>query len=304
MESRALPVVVIAAAGRAKRFSGEQKVLALVGGRPAICRVADTCQQAWGPHRQVVVIGHEGARVRAALGKAPHRQYVTQEQLLGTGHALQLALSRLEGVPQRRVFFLCGDKPLLSARSLRRIEHDLDTSGAAMAFLIGTIEGEVASNRQGRVLQARPRTPRAEALGIVERAMIDAMNGEALRFESQSGEWHTYTREQLLAVPDVNLSAYVWPEHVLRAHVGKLELHPEKGEYFVTDLVEVLRRQRLLVRAVSASVEGEGLGIDTPEQLRTAERAWRRLQPSGATANRPVWAGDDGVDERVSDALL
>ena len=242
--------------------------------------------------------------MRAALGKAPHRQYVTQEQLLGTGHALQLALSRLEGVPQRRVFFLCGDKPLLSARSLRRIEHDLDASGAAMAFLIGTIEGEVASNRQGRVLQARPRTPRAEALGIVERATIDAMNGEALRFESQSGEWHTYTREQLLAVPDVNLSAYVWPEHVLRAHVGKLELHPEKGEYFVTDLVEVLRQQRLLVRAVSASVEEEGLGIDTPEQLRTAERAWRRLQPSGATANRPVWAGDDGVDERVSDALL
>ncbi len=46
MQSRALPVVVIAAAGRAKRFSGEQKILAPVGGRPAVCRAADVCEEA------------------------------------------------------------------------------------------------------------------------------------------------------------------------------------------------------------------------------------------------------------------
>jgi hypothetical protein len=102
VQSRVLPVVVVAAAGRARRFSGEQKVLAAVGGRPAVCRVADVCEEALGPHRQVVVIGHRGAHVRAVLGEVRGREYVTQEQQLGTGHALAVALAHLEDRPDVR----------------------------------------------------------------------------------------------------------------------------------------------------------------------------------------------------------
>jgi bifunctional UDP-N-acetylglucosamine pyrophosphorylase/glucosamine-1-phosphate N-acetyltransferase len=297
-----LPVVVIAAAGRARRFSGEQKVLAAVGGRPAVCRVADVCEEALGPHRQVVVIGHQGAHVRAVLGEAPGREYVTQEQQLGTGHALAVALAHLEHGPEREVFFVCGDRPLLTAWSLRRIRSDREASGAAMALLAGSIQGDAMQSRQGRVVQAHRNTPQAEVLAIIERSTIDTLDGKALTFESSLGERHEYTREQLLAVRDVNLSAYVWPERVLREHLPKLELHPEKGEYFVTDLVAILREQRLLVRAISASVEGEGIGIDTPDLLRAARQACERLQPAEEPA--PRWARADAVDAEVGDALL
>ena len=302
MKSRALPVVVIAAAGRARRFSGEQKVLAAVGGRPSVCRVADVCGEALGPHRQVVVIGHQGARVCAALGEAPGREYVAQEQQLGTGHALAVALAHLEHSPDREVFFVCGDQPLLTVRSLRRIRADREASGAAMAFLIGGIQGDTMQSRQGRVVQVYRGTPQAEVLAIVERATLDTLDGHKLTFESSLGERHEYTRGQLLGVRDVNVSAYVWPERVLREQLPKLKWHPEKGEYFVTDLVEILREQRLLVRAISTSVEWEGIGIDTPDLLRAARRACERLQP--AEEPTPRSANADAVDPEVGDALL
>jgi bifunctional UDP-N-acetylglucosamine pyrophosphorylase / glucosamine-1-phosphate N-acetyltransferase len=299
----ALPVVVIAAAGRARRFAGEQKVVAEVGGRPAICRVAEVCQEALGPHRQLVVVGHQGERVRAALGEAPHRRYVTQEPLLGTGHALREALTHLEAAPERHVYFLCGDKPLLSARSLRRVGEDLVASGAAMAFLVGRAEGEVRESRQGRVLQAHPDTPRAEVLAIIERPTIDALNGGTMRFEALAGGVHAFTREQLLTTPEVNLSTYVWRESALREHLAKLELHPEKNEYYVTDLVSVLREQRLLVRAVATRVAGEGIGIDTPELLLTAERTWQRARFALPVESPPFWADLEAAGPEATDAV-
>jgi len=303
MKADALPVVVIAAAGHAKRFLGEQKVLARVGGVPAICRVANICDNALGVHKQIVVIGHEGARVRAALGESPHRRYVVQHSQLGTGDALATALAHLDGDVERYVYFLCGDKPLLSARSLRGLASELEATRAAMVFLTGELEGDPKQSRQGRVVQSRRGDERAEALAIVERATIDALeDGQTLRFQSLSGQRHEYTREQLLAVGSVNVSAYVWRGEVLQKHIGELQLHPEKDEYFVTDLVAILREHGLLVRAISASDDAEGVGIDTREQLLTANGVWRRLQERGQ-ASPPARAESDSIDAEAADAM-
>ena len=305
METERPPVVVIAAAGRAKRFLGEQKVLAEVGGVPAICRVASTCEEALGPHQQLVIIGHEGEQVRAALGEAPHRSYITQHPQLGTGHALATALAHLGAECGREVYFLCGDKPLLSAQSLRGLRTELHASRSAMAFLTGVLEGDPKHSRQGRVLQAHRSTPRAEVLAIVERATIDALgDGESMTFESLTGQRHEYTREQLLAVRDVNISAYVWRGEVLREHIGTLPLHPEKGEYFVTDLVHILRRDRLLVRAIAVCHRAEGMGIDTREQLAAANGVWGLLRRPAAAASLLDRTLEGAVAEEATDAVL
>jgi len=305
MRAEMPPVVVIAAAGRAERFSGEQKVLARVGGVAAVCRVAGACEEALGPHQQLVVIGHEGAHVRAALGKAPHRRYVIQQPQLGTGHALATALAHLDGDGERELYFLCGDKPLLSAESLRRLRTELVASGSSMVFLTGMLEGDPQHSRQGRVLQAHAGAALAEALAIVERATIDALGaGETMSFTCLTGQRCEYDRDQLLAVRDVNISAYVWREEVLREHIGRLELHPEKGEYFVTDLAAILRERGLLVRAIAACNGAEGIGIDTQEQLVTANGAWRQLQELALAESLAEHAHGDAVHAEAADALL
>jgi len=274
-----LPVVVIAAAGRARRFHGEQKVLAEVGGIPAVCRVANACEQALGPHRQLVVIGYEGARVHAALGDAPHREFVWQQPQLGTGHALAVALERLDPDVSAALYFFCGDKPLLTAQTIKRLRTSFLESGAAMAFLAGEVHSDPRENRQGRVLQAHSGASHAEVLAIVERAAIDALaDGQTMRFRSLSGSELEFTREQLLAVKEVNVSAYAWQLGAVRAHITELRPHEGNGEYFITDLVEILRRHNLLVQAFPMVSHDEGIGIDTRAGAEEANSVWARRE--------------------------
>jgi len=290
-----LPVVVIAAAGRARRFGGGQKVLAQVGGIPSVCRVARACDEGLGAHRQLVVIGHEGERVRAALGEAPHRQFVHQEQPLGTGDALAKALSHLGEDRCREVYFLCGDKPLISPESLSRLRDGFRATGPAMAFLTGEVQGDPAENRQGRVIRVHEDTPRAQVVAIVERAVIDALgDDETVSFRAQGGWQRVYTRDQLLALREVNVSAYVWRTEVLREHIGELALRPESGEYFVTDLVDIFLQHRLLVCAFPVSKSEETIGIDTPDVLAVANGAWVVLQEAAAA--------DTGLAAHAADA--
>jgi len=278
MERGRLPVAVIAAAGRARRFQGVQKVLAEVGGLPAVCRVARACEEGLGPHYQVVVVGHEAERVRGVLGEASHREFVLQEPQLGTGHALKVALARLHSRANGEVYFFCGDKPLLAADSVRLLKARFLASGAAMAFLTSELEGDPRDSRQGRVVQMHRGTSRAEVLAIVEKAAIDALDGRTMSFRSLAGLQHEFGRERLLAIRDVNISAYVWRTAVLRKHIGKLRPHPESGEYLITDLVEILRRRHYLVRAFPACNGQESIGIDTRELLEKAKEAWAELR--------------------------
>jgi len=301
------PVVVIAAAGRARRFGGEQKVLADVGGTPAVCRVAKVCEEALGSHRQIVVIGHQGERVRAALGDAPHREFIRQRPQLGTGHALAVALERLDVGPSGKLYFFCGDKPLLTAESIKRLRTGFLDSRAAMAFLTGEVQGDPLKNRQGRVVQTHGSTPSAEVLAIVERATIDALaDGETIRFRSLSGSEWEFTRDQLLAVREVNVSAYVWRLEALRAHVGELRPHEENGEYFITDLVEILRRHHLFVRAFPIVCDEEGIGIDTRAGAQEANGVWaRRESPTkGRFAAVPTADNEPGRDGISCSRLL
>jgi len=291
-----LPIAVIAAAGRARRFNGEQKVLADVGGMPAVCRVVKACEEGLGPQRQIVVVGHMAEQVRAALGEAAHREFVHQYPQLGTGHALAVALANLNGAHSGELYFFCGDKSFLTAESVRHLRARLRTSGAAMVFLTSEVAGDPSESRQGRVVQAYRGSPRAEVLAIIERSVIEALDSRKLTFESFSGELCEYTRDQLLGIRDVNVSAYGWRLEALREHVGELWQHPEKGEYFVTDLVQILRRHRYLVRAFPIANGHESIGIDSHDLLERAKEAWAELRE---TTRRAGHSGNGGALLRV-----
>ena len=119
--------VIILAAGQGKRMrSSRAKVLHELAGRPLLARVLDTADQL-GSDRTVVVYGHEGEQVRAAMADRASR-WVEQTQRLGTGHAVIQALPETHDMD--RILVLYGDVPLVGADTLRRLldasaEHPL-----------------------------------------------------------------------------------------------------------------------------------------------------------------------------------
>jgi bifunctional UDP-N-acetylglucosamine pyrophosphorylase/glucosamine-1-phosphate N-acetyltransferase len=266
---------VIAAAGRGKRFAGERpKVLADVGGQPCLARVTAAAEAGLGPQRQLIVVSHRADEIRAALGDAPHRTWIVQHEPRGTGDALQAALER---VPDQdgELYFLCGDKPLLRARTLAALRARFLAADAALLFLTGRLDGPaqtVRDSRQGRVVTAA-RDGRRLALAIVERQVIDA-HPAGLTFALPSGAPVALARDELLDLRDVNVSTYAWRLAALRPLAACLRADADQGEVLVTDLVALGARAGLTIESMPLADPREGLGIDTVEQWHALRDGW------------------------------
>src|SRR5437870_2680760 len=126
--------IVILAAGQGKRMYSElPKVLHPLAGKPLLEHVLQTALSL-SPEPPLVIYGHEGERVRAAL--SPHSvTWLLQERQLGTGHALLQALPQL--CEDERVLVLYGDVPLISHETLERFlrETPAEALGLITAML-------------------------------------------------------------------------------------------------------------------------------------------------------------------------
>ncbi|MCS7259291.1 MAG: NTP transferase domain-containing protein [Anaerolineae bacterium] len=239
--------VVILAAGQGKRMHSElPKVLHPLLGRPMIAYVLDAAR-ALHPERLVVVVGHKGDQVRAALGTGV--LVAEQEQRLGTGHAVLQARAAVNSC--KTVLVLYGDMPLLRAETLRALYQLYCRRGGPLAMLVVR---DTVPRGFGRVLR--------DGLGRV-RAIIE---------EAEC------TPEQL-TIGELNPGVYCFDAGWLWQHLPQLPLHPDKGdagEYFLTDLVAMAVAEGHIVHDMLVSDPLEVLGVNTPEHLAEAEAALKR----------------------------
>jgi bifunctional UDP-N-acetylglucosamine pyrophosphorylase/glucosamine-1-phosphate N-acetyltransferase len=248
--------VVILAAGQGKRMHSDlPKVLHPLGGRPLIQHVLDAARPL-NPTRTVVVVGHQGDRVRAALAVVPCLckggegiVFAEQRQRMGTGHAVLQA--RAEAAGSDAVLVLCGDMPLLRAATLQSLWQIYRLGRGPIAMLIVS---DRVSRGFGRII--RDGDGRVQA--IVEEANC--------------------TPEQR-AIQELNPGVYCFDATWLWSHLPRLPLHAEKGdagEYFITDLVALAVSEGHTVLDLVSTDPDEALGINTPEHLAEAAAVLRR----------------------------
>jgi bifunctional UDP-N-acetylglucosamine pyrophosphorylase/glucosamine-1-phosphate N-acetyltransferase len=232
--------VVILAAGQGTRMKSQlPKVLHPLGGRPLAQYLIDTARAA-AAAPPVLVIGHGGAQLRAALGD--QCEYVEQPQQLGTGHAVLQTRQLLE--PRGgRVIVCYADMPFIPAEGLQAIA----ASPQPVAMLTVTV--------------ADPR-----GFGRIAR---DAAGQVAAIVEDDQA-----TPEQK-AIRELNPGVYCFDSDFLWRELPGLPLSP-RGEYFLTDLIGVAARQGLRVDAVPMDNPEDALGINTRVHLAEAETILRR----------------------------
>ena len=252
-------VAIILAAGMGTRMRSRlPKVLHHVAGDPIISHVLDAVAGA-GIVRPLVVVGHGGDRVIAALGDSA--QYVVQDPQLGTGHAVQRAVEALRPAP-RRLLVLCGDAPLLTPSTISRL---LDASSGATVTLLSAHLDDPSG--YGRVVR--------DAGGRVAAIVEDADARGADR-----------------SLREVNSGAYCFDGGWVASNLGRLQKSP-KGEYYLTDLVAMAVAQGREVRALVAEDATEVLGVNDRAQLAEADRLMRlrlchRLMADGVTIVDPA----------------
>ena len=233
---------IILAAGKGKRMkSALAKVLHPVGGVPMLTHSLAAARAA-GSQRIVVVVGHQGERIRA-LYHADDLLFAEQREQLGTGHAVLQAREFFwdyEGA----IIILCGDVPLIRHDTIRALYDRHRLSGAAVTVMT-TLPPDPAG--YGRVVKAED----GGILRIVEERDATA--------EEKS-------------ICEINTGIYCVDGGFLFMAVAGLGKRNAQKEYYLTDIVERASKSGLQVASFRAADPMEVMGINTPEELAMAGR--------------------------------
>ena len=237
---------VVLAAGMGKRMKSDlAKVLHVMAGRPLLAHVLDTLVEL-GVGRTVVVIGHQREKVQAAFADRRGLEWAIQAEQRGTGHACMMAEPAL-GDFRGTVLVVCGDTPLLTARTLGALLDRHAKSGAQVTVLSMRLDDPTG---YGRIVRTR------DGEGI-ERIVEDK---EATPAEK--------------LIDEVNSGIYAFDHAALKGVLNSLTANNSQGEYYLTDTVSLLQAKGAKAAVWCAEDARELLGINTLEQLAEAEQAW------------------------------
>lgn len=237
---------LVLAAGKGSRFGGEvgrpsPKVLRAVLGKPMVGYVLDALRGA-GVDEITLVVGFGADEVKRRVG--PPVGYVLQAEQKGSGHAVACAKGAFDGY-QGGLIVMCGDSPLFTAETVRRIADQHARTNAAVTLASAQLDdptgyGRIVRDADGRIV------------GIVEEKCAS---------------------ERQKAIREVNGGAYGFDARWLFDNIEKMAIN-EASEYNLTDMVRVAIEQGRGVSAVGCDPR-ELLGVNTPEQLAQVEAILR-----------------------------
>lgn len=230
--------VIILAAGMGKRMQSDlPKVLHALAGKPLLSHVIDTARQL-SPSRCCVVYGHGGDKVPTQLA-ADDLQFVLQEPQLGTGHAVMQAVSKLN--EDQPTLVLYGDVPLTTVTTLRTLTEK--AGNEKLAILTIAMDDPTG---YGRIVREQNKIVR-----IVEQK-------DATDLERQ--------------IREVNTGILVAPTRQLKNWLSQLSNHNAQGEYYLTDIIALAVKDKVVIESTQPSHAWETLGVNSKVQLAELER--------------------------------
>lgn len=232
---------VIMAAGKGTRMKSDlAKVLHPINGRPMVHYVIDLAEEA-GCEKTVLVIGHQKEKVMETCADR-NVLFAIQEPQLGTGHAVQMTEKHLTGFTGD-VMVLSGDVPLLSLDTVNKLLRTHQENNAIATLLTAELDdptgyGRVMRNDSGRVAR------------IVE---------------------HKDASEEERNIKEINVGIYVFKAAELFKTLKLIKNDNVQGEYYLPDVVKMyVDRGEHVVAQLAANFD-ETRGINTVDQLKTAE---------------------------------
>lgn len=236
---------IILAAGQGTRMKSKlYKVLHPVCGKPMVQHVVEQLKQI---HIEeiVTIIGYGAEKVQAQLGESC--QYVLQAEQLGTAHAVLQAESVLAS-REGTTLVICGDTPLITAETIRallKIHEESESKATVLTAIINQPDGygRVIRNEQGYVEK------------IVE---------------------HKDATAEERAVQEINTGTYCFDNKALFQALKQVSNQNAQQEYYLPDVIEILKSAGHTVTAYQTKDFEETLGVNDRLALSQAEKIMRK----------------------------
>lgn len=257
-------MIVLAAGAGTRMKSRTPKPLHHLAGKPLIAHVLSTAGELH-PERIVTVVRHERDRMaEAVLEFAPHVLIADQDDVPGTGRAVEQGLEAIAGF-EGHVVVLSGDVPLIDADTLRGLIERHEQEGNQLTLLSAHLDDP---SGLGRIV----RDDAGAFVRIVEQK--DASDDER-------------------AIDEVNGGIYVFDAAALRAALATIDRDNAQGEMYLTDAAVRIQSTGGRIAAVAASDSWAIWGINDRVQLAAAahelnDRIIRRWQRAGVTVVDPA----------------
>lgn len=269
---------IIMAAGKGTRMKSKlYKVLHPVCGKPMVDHVL-TQIEALGASEIITIVGHGAEAVEETLGA--RSQYVVQEAQLGTGHAV-LQAEPLLGDKTGMTLIASGDTPLFTTQTFEKLFAYHKDKGAAATILTATAPDPTG---YGRIIR--------NDIGSVEKIVEqkDATSEEA-------------------RVQEVNTGVYVFDNQLLFHALHQVTNHNAQGEYYLTDVIEILKAQGSIIAAYRMADFDESMGVNDRVALATATKVMqarinRRHMQNGVTLIDPATAYIDADVQIGPDTVI
>ncbi|MDK8184093.1 bifunctional UDP-N-acetylglucosamine diphosphorylase/glucosamine-1-phosphate N-acetyltransferase GlmU [Paenibacillus sp. UMB4589-SE434] len=237
-------MAIVLAAGQGKRMKSKlYKVLHPVCGTPMVGHVLDAVERV-DSERTVVVVGHGAEAVKGYLGD--RAEFVLQADQLGTGHAVKQAKALLGG-EQGTTIVICGDTPLVTSDTLERLMELHDRAQASATILTAELDNP---HGYGRIIRAE--------------------DGSVLKIVEQKDA----TQEEQL-VREINTGTYCFDNAQLFAALEQVTNNNVQQEYYLTDVIGIMKVQGNVVQAYCSPDPAESIGVNDRLALSEAERLMR-----------------------------
>lgn len=229
-------IAIVMAAGKGTRMkSKNSKLVQKIYGKEIVKRAVENAQKA-GVKDIVAVVGYKKEEVMKVLGD--NIKYAFQDEMLGTGHAVMQAKEFLKG-KKGKVLVLNGDVPLIRPETLNKlIEKSIENK--EYATLLTAIYDDPTG--YGRIV----RDEGGNIEGIVE---------------------EKDTTEEQRKITEINAGIYCFDIEALLDALEKITPNNKQGEYYITDVIQIMNDSGLKTGAVLVEDNTEILGINDRVQL-------------------------------------
>lgn len=234
---------IILAAGQGTRIKSKlPKVLHKTCGKEMVNHVVDTMREA--NLEDVNVIIGRGAELVKERTASRNVSYSLQEEQLGTGHAVKCAKAFLEG-KSGVVAIFTGDAPLIKAETVSKLIDTHISENNFATLLTSVIENPTG---YGRIIRENDDVEK-----IVE---------------------HKDCSSEELKVKEINAGMYCFDIESLLVCLDKLSNNNAQGEYYLTDVIGMLKSDSKKVGAMITDFE-ETIGVNSRAELAVVEEILR-----------------------------